>query len=45
MHEDPEHQGPKAKNPNSLELGFCTWWWYRDLNLGHQHYECCALTS
>ena len=21
------------------------WWWYRDLNLGHQHYECCALTD
>jgi hypothetical protein len=22
-----------------------SWWWYRDLNLGHQHYECCALTN
>ena len=25
--------------------GFLIWWWYRDLNLGHQHYECCALTN
>ena len=21
------------------------WWLHRDLNLGHQHYECCALTN
>ena len=26
-------------------LRFYVWWSRRDLNLRHQHYECCALTN
>src|SRR5574337_296128 len=39
----------RAQEKNPQRLGRCgflvVWWWYRDLNLGHQHYECCALTN